>query len=92
MSNPIVERVARCLHIARHGTRTPWERVSEQTRQGHREIVEEVLLAAMNAGLAIREVGVVKCDTCGTVAGVIMTDSIGVRCVECRARPVDLES
>lgn len=57
MSAAIVERVAEAMYEARH--RTPvWEKLAEHRKDGYRETVQEVLLAAMNAGLAIREVAV----------------------------------
>ena len=53
--NPLVERVAQQLYVLRHGKRTPWAKLAERTRQGHREIVREVMLAVCDAGLIIRE-------------------------------------
>jgi hypothetical protein len=56
MNSPVVERVARQFFQTRHGRRSStWELLKEQSRQGYRELVEEVLMAAMNAGLLIRE-------------------------------------
>ena len=55
MSAVIVERVAEALYVARH-PQPRWERLAEHRKDGYRETVQEVLLAAMNAGLAIREV------------------------------------
>ncbi len=52
--NPIVERVARQLYAARYAQRK-WEALAEHRRQGYCGLVEEVMLAALNAGLVIQE-------------------------------------
>lgn len=57
MSAAIVDRVARHVYAARGHTRPTWERLSEFRRTAYLEMVQEVLLAAMNAGLIIREMG-----------------------------------
>jgi hypothetical protein len=52
--NPLVERVAEMMYLARH--RGPaWQKLSEARKEGYRETVREVLLAAQNAGIRISE-------------------------------------
>ena len=92
MNSPVVERVAAALYFTQGHSRPSWADLPDVKRDGYREKVRDVLLAAMNAGLVIREValvprghGIRKCDLCGTMSDVILTDSAGTHCANCLA-------
>ncbi len=58
MNNIMVERVAKCVYTSRGRKGPSWEELQESRRNGYRDHVREVLLAAMNAGYGLREVSI----------------------------------
>jgi hypothetical protein len=56
-ANPLVTKIASAMYAARvRSARQTWEKLADHQREGYCETVQEVMLAAMNAGLVIREV------------------------------------